>query len=756
MKFLLFLLILTNASLAAAQTITVKSGEHDGFSRLVFSFTDLKEWKLFREVDGYGLAVTDSKPDYDLNDVFRRLSAGRISAIYRDETSGNLHLELNCDCHAAPFEFRNGMLVLDIVDGVAPANSSFELADDGNRMPPLWFSKAQRPKNIEKITEEPKAVANISEPLKPVLPSLSSAISQAAHLPKKPKLFEMIYISPSIVEVRDALLWQLSKGVGEGVVEITSNLTQTSHQKRKTAKSENVNIAPDFGIVAGTENRPADRMTGNGKACILDSQLDIFNWSKNAEGFSGFALNTSGLVGEFDRPNSDAIAGAVRYYLSLGFGAEARLLLKAFATSEPDHPMWEAMSYIVDLETPPEDFFSGMEVCATSASMWSALAVERMPPPNQASVPVILRTFSALPVALRRQLGPGLANRFLARDDARSAHAVAASILRAGGDPDPRVQFMEAEIDLANGDTATAEGLLSSLSGISNPVGLQSTATLMRTQVDLGQEVQADLTTTAEALLREAMGGQDEPELRAALALGYASQNRFGKAFGLTAPLSPEAAPVWEILAKRGNNEAILDWAIFQKGEPLPELPMIVDQSLAIRLLDLGFPDQALIWIDRGTTGEDLRSEQEVLLAAKAEMSRNDLRSAFNILKDQKGEEAVILRARVLAGMKDKDAATLLFQAGQTSEAIKAARQQHNWSELAEIEQSGIWSKAIGLITASSKPKSTVSTSLQPSRKTSDGEGSLAHTRAALSESNAARKILDQLLSEQKFPNFTN
>jgi hypothetical protein len=755
MKFLLFLLILTNASIASAQTIAVKSGEHEGFSRLVFTFPSPKEWKLIREPDGYGLAVTGPTPDYDLSSVFRRLSAGRLSKIYRDETNGRLHMELACDCHTVPFELRNGILVVDIIDGVAPANSPFELADDGSRLPPLSVSKVQRQKNAKDTQVEQKAVANPIEPPKPIPPSVSSAIAQSARLPRKEEQAEMIDISPFLVNARDALLRQLSKGAAEGVVEVTSNLTQTPPDQHRPPKSGNIRIGQEFGLVPNTAKRPSDRMTGIGKACIPDSQLDIFNWAVD-ESVSGFASNTTGFVGEFDRPNPETIARAVRYYLSLGFGAEARLLLKAFGTSSPERPMWETMSYIIDLDIPPEDFFSGMEVCDTSASMWSVLATTSMPTANLSATPAILRTFSALPIALRRQLGPGLANRFLARDDAGSAHAVEAAILRAGGDANPRVQFMEAEIDLATGDTASAEDLLSSLSGISDPVGLQATITLIRTQVDLGQEAQADLTTTAEALLQVALGGQDEQELRATLALAYASQNRFGKAFDLAEPLSPESKPVWEILAKKGNDEAILDWAIFQEGDPLPELPLVLGQKLATRLLELGFPDQAILWINRETTGEGPDSEQEFLLAAQAELSRNDFLSALDIVKDQKGEKAAILRARVLAAMKDRDAADQLFQAGQTGEAIRAAKQQHSWHKLIKMEQNGIWLDAVGLVTNSSRPIDSFDTRPQTNNETPKGDGPLAQTRAALSESAAARNILDELLSEQRFPELTN
>lgn len=488
-------------------------------------------------------------------------------------------------------------------------------------------------------------------------------------------------------------------------------------------------------------------MTGSGDSCILDPQLDIGAWGDAGDVMSGIAAQTTSLVGEFDHPDDDAIARTVRFYLSLGFGAEARLVLNAFKVSPPDRAIWETMSHILDLEVPPGDVFANMHVCDTSAALWSILSSADTPPPNQIAIPAVLRSFSALPVHLRRLLGPELASRFLARNDAVTARAIRDSILRAPGDPGDRVHMLEAEIALSNGQTALAEGILLPLSGGSGPLGLRSAATLIQTQVAAGEDVSIELTTTAESLLHEARGGEEEALLTNALALGYASQNRFGDAFDLVASGNLEAAPIWEVLAERGNDDSVLRWALLQKTEVPPALAAPTTLKIAQHLLSLGFPDRALQWINAKILEAGPKDEQLILLAAEAEMSLNNFPRALSLLDGLQGESAVRLRANVFAGMGAKAAVADLTQSGQSVEAGNHAKQTRDWSGLNKLEHGGIWQDATALIQQTEATGDALD-SVAPSPVPATAElGPLAQTRAALEESAAARAVIDQLLA---------
>lgn len=743
MKIAIFLIYFGFASIANAQTVTVQSGEHEGFSRLVLAIPKLKNWSLTREANGYSLLISGSKPIYDVSDVYRRITNDRLARIYTDATTGSLKLMLDCNCYAMPFELRNGLLVIDIKDGQAPTGSSFEQAADGSILPPLTTAESVKPQG------EPALQQALNDVDQNIPVALADAISEAARLPQGPDILEGAETAPRLGYIKEDLLWQLSKGVAEGVVNVTKSFESTTAASANQPPQSNIRIGKEIGIVPNVKWREADQMTGMGAPCISNVQLDIGAWGKEVDVIADLAPNTTSLVGEFDRPDPVTITRTIRYYLSLGFGAEARLVLNAFKVSPPDRAIWETLSHIVDLETPPGKVFSGMEACDTSAALWAILSSPEMPPPKQIVIPAVLRSFSALPTHLRRLLGPELASRFLSRNDTGTARAIRDAILRAPGVSGPPVQMLEAEIAIANGDTDSAEDLLSHLSGGAGPVSLKSTAALIQTQVGAGEEVPANVTTTAESLLQEARGGDEEPLLQAALALGYASQNRFDDAFKLVAPNSPDALPIWSVLVDRGNDEAILNWGIFDKVDQPPALSTKMIEKIARRLLDLGFPKQALDWLSDPIQDKKRQSEEVFILAAEAEMSLSNFPGALIHLEGLESEQAARIRAKVLAGMRADDAVDRLSSSGQPMEAASAAKQMRKWSELGNLQQGGVWQDAAALTSSTTPTIDRPEGQVQTSEPETYVSGPLAQTRATLAESAAARAILDQLLAEK-------
>jgi len=597
----------------------VRSGAHEGYTRLVFSFPQLDNWTLSREPDGYSLTIANPNPSYDLGEVFKRIAKDRLSKIFWNTEHAALKLEIACACYVTPFVLRDGILVIDIKDGRPPFWSSFELAADGSLLPPLEAARLSQPKR------SPENRLNLAA-MQPVVPAtLPSAIAHAARVSVDFATLENVEQTPALGQAKKDLLWQLSKGVAEGVVEVSESFSFIETKPETSKVPINMQFGAEAGIVPNTTKRAVNQMTGLGDFCIRDEELEIAAWSSEAAVISDIAPGTTQLVGEFDRPDPDAIARTVRYLLSLGFGAEARLVLKAFNVDLPKRAMWETISHIVDLELPPGDVFSNMEVCDTSAALWSLLSRAEIPPVNQVAVPAVLRNFSSLPLHLRRLLGPDLAGRFLARNDATTARAIRDSILRASGNPGERVQMLEAEIALSNGDTTLAEDILSPLSGGSGPVSLRSTVALIQTQADSGADVSQDLITTAESLLQEARGGTDEALLTDALALGYAAQNRFEEAFDLLASTNQDTVPIWNALADRGNDAEILRWALLDTFDVPSDIGIGAVEKIARHLLDLGFPDHALRWVTKMEQNPGAWSESMRVLAAEASHSLNNL-----------------------------------------------------------------------------------------------------------------------------------
>ena len=115
--------------MTGAAPIVVTSGEHDGFTRLVFSSATPLNWQLGATEDGYTLRVAGDGLTFDLADAFRIIGESRLAVLdpFRETpTEAELRIVLNCACHARPFNFRPGVLVVDLRDGPPPPESSHE------------------------------------------------------------------------------------------------------------------------------------------------------------------------------------------------------------------------------------------------------------------------------------------------------------------------------------------------------------------------------------------------------------------------------------------------------------------------------------------------------------------------------------------------------------------------------------------------------------------------------------------------------
>jgi hypothetical protein len=740
MKAVLFLLLVWFSAASNAQTVVVRSGEHEGFTRLVVSWQNSEPWRLYRTPEGYNLVLDGKDVQFDLTEAFRRISNQRIAdMVAKDET---LHLVLSCECFAAPFALQAGVLVLDIKDGTAPIGSVFELDHEGRSI---------RKQTIRHVA--PHQIATSADTARQQLPiEAISAITQASRLYHGKAVPNAFMADPSLGGVRNELLMQISKGAAAGVVETVVKMPNPTKPDNGTALNSNMRVQREMGVLAGTLRPNQDEMTAAGNVCIPNEHLNIGDWAEPTNVVSEFADNTTGLVGEFDHPEVYAIDRAMRYYLALGFGAEMRQLTSAFKASPAERAMLEALSFIVDIELPPESAFAGMENCDTNAAIWAVLEKQELKQLGHIAIPAVLRAFSALPIHLRRQLGPGLAERFLAAKDYSTAASVRDAINRTAQEQEPPQAMLDARLQLTNGDLLAGENQLSQLAGTSSPTGIAATITLIQTQVESGQEVSPTLTITAEAQLQEAQGGTSEANLREALALAYASQNRFREAFEQVDRDDLKAKKIWDVLGSRGSDDAVLTMATLKSREKRPDVAAETRQKIARHLLDLGFPDKAVLWLEPSSE----QDETGLILAARAQLMLNNDLEVLNLLENLKSPDGDKLRARALAKLRTGDAVDQLIQSGQENEAEIAARQKRDWPELMQFDKSGIWREAAAL-TNTIQNVTEDQASLQVVKEGSiDTNGPLARTRDTLKESEAARAVLNQLLASQSLAEFTN
>lgn len=645
----------------AAAPVLVKTGEHDGFTRLVMEFPAPLDWQMGRSADGYELRVSDPAPNYDLSEAFKLIGKSRLAAIWIDPQTAALRIGIACACHAIPFEFRPGIVVIDLRDGPPPRGSSFELALDPTPSNPAAAPDARS----DSYDWQKQALAQLRG--QAPMPDPATALTP---LPSS---------DPALQSLRESLLHQLGRGASQGVVEL-------GHPQA----AENVPApAQDFGAArVGLGELPGVSVTeglsdhaglaADGQTCIATDQLDFAAWGDSRPVHQQMAEAMAGLVGEFDRPNAEALRKAIRFHLFIGFGAEARQLMQAFPVDAAEAHLWTSLARLVDGEADPASAFAGQTACDTPAALWAILAEPGLKPGTTVNADAAFLAFSALPITLRRHLGPSLADRFLAMKDNVSAAKIRDAILRAPGEAGPKVELMQAEMDMSSDDPAAAESRLKTMVADSGPETPAALIGLVSARVAQDLPVAPDLVTALEAVLRERSGTEDEPTTRRALLLARAASGDFDTAFA-SLPESPETEPqLWRLLSKLGQDDAILSHAVLAPAAPQPRAATDTAADLAKRLLSLGLAESALRWLPDPSAADPL-------VLAQIHLQRHDGRSALAALTGLDTPEALALRAQAMQQLGDLAAAARLYaKAGDSTGELSAVHRAQDWADLAQ------------------------------------------------------------------------
>ena len=661
------LLLLFLSAPGFATPVTVTSGEHDGFTRLVLDFGEPTDWQVGRTSDGYALQLRGSSipQPYDLTKVFKLIGKGRLAAIWADPQTASLNIGIACACHAIPFEFRPGIVVIDLRDGAPPNGSSFELALDGAPVPVLKTKPSPRPRVRPAQTGltydwTDTAIAGLDIKAEAVLPS------------------PLGFGDPTLQSLRDSLLKQLSRAATQGLVDLTMPKLKPAVLSLETLPAARITLGelPGVAIVMGLPEHMD--ISSNGHSCPDAGPLDLPNWGTNAPISTQMSAALAGIVGEFDQPDPTAVKRAVQFLLFAGFGLESRQMLKAFSADDPDKPLMTSLGYILDQEIDPEPAFFGFAACDTPAAIWAVLTQPAPDISEKININAVLRAFSDLPVHLRRHLGPLLAQQFLLRGDEKTAITIRNAITRAPGQAGPKVALLSAEISMLQGKPANAEAQLSII--LADPSSQSAAAIIALTEARIAQTlpVAPEIVTALAAILIE-QPEIDQPSTRRALVLAQAASGDFSAAFEAL-PNNPDAgADLWHILAKIGTDQAILAHAVLMSDEPLPEAQPDTKVILATRLLELGMADQALQWLVA-------ENETDSLLLAQTHLARHDGAAALKALEASDNNAAAPLRALASQMIGDNTAAAITYAVlGDIDAERRATARARNWPQTAQL-----------------------------------------------------------------------
>lgn len=640
------------------RVIDVTTGDHDGFTRVVLQAPGLTGWRLSRLPDGY--AVTLRQPSrFDLSDAFRLIGRNRLVNLTPTADQRGLQLDVGCACHAIGFDYRPGVVVIDLRDGPPPDGSSFELTADGMATTPLAAkTRPDRPRPRPdatpwdwaanwRSTRGQSAVAEVV----PVPPSLATSEESLA--------------------LRGALLGEFAAGASRGLIEAVDRPPKASPPGPgiSAARIGLLGLPGIAGLPGATDRVP---LNATGAPCIAPDRLDLPAWGDTNLPAVTQLADVAGVLGEFDHPDPAATATAIRRHLWLGFGVEAARLTDAFAPDAPDAALWRSLGRAVDGLEDPGGVFAGMLDCDGPAALWAALTEPRFAA-AEVDRAAVLSAFSALPPHLRTHLGPALAERFVAAGDIPTAQSLRDAMLR--GTPTAS-DLVDATLALATQSPDLAEEKARAAITAGGPDMTAALVTLVEARTQTRKPMSFADVTLIEALLEEQ--GNDPALARAAL-LSRALAGDYTAAFARLRESPPDnrarvEADLWALLAESGPDAALVNEGVRPADAPPALARPETRELLANRLTALGFGRAAKQWLGDAAQPVDL---------AQADLADGDARAALNRLAGTDGATATPLRAQALLALGEAEAAANLFaQSGRTEEEQAARLRARDWAFL--------------------------------------------------------------------------
>ena len=734
LRCLAFLGALAWALPAPAQQLTVQSGEHARFTRLVVPFPPGRSWKVNQNGRDATVSIDGYDGVFDTSGIFDLIPRDRLAEVSAGQ--GRLTLRLACDCEVRTFVEQNRFLVLDISDAPNPTQT----AED--EPPPS--QTASTPANGPSLGWQPgtrSAVSRSADTLKPL--DLPRIVGKQ----RSPAEQEMLR------QMQESLARELSLATTRGLLnpKIRSRPEAPKVIAEPPAEPQEPTAEPpqraQLRISSSMDVPGADRMDAplqNAVICPAEGTLDVGSWSNGQPFAQQMGALRQKLFAEFDRLDPEVAVTLARAYVYFGFGAEARQILRLDPGLAAAEPLLLDVATIVETGSaaPGSSLVAFME-CRSEVSLWAILArksleADRLISPNPA-----LRALEELPLHLRKIIAPMLSNRLLDAGYPEAAAAALRNLERLPTAMPAEGQYAQAKIAIEDGAAKTGESLLGEVIEKNGEKSPQALLALVETRRATRQVVEPETIDLIEAYAKEHAGQPLGAQLDRALVQAFALSGQFDRAFEAYDELPGDMAEkdredlkaeLIADLAETADDILFLDHVFGQTPDTLARLPINSRLALSARLLDLGFAAQAQLLV---STVPDLpRRDERQLLAARAAIDLRQPQRALAALFEVQGAEAQLLRAAAaeLAGAHG-DAAGMY----QQTEAVDAATRTA-W--LADnpvrdvLREDPIFGPVLDL-----RERDLAAATLF------ERDGMLGRGNAALAESAAAREALAALLS---------
>lgn len=689
------------ASAQNSSAVAVRAAEHPRYSRIVVPLATGQSWSLERDGMQATLTLTGDVR-FDISRVFQRMPRTRILSVssFQIGDRSGLVATIGCDCDAIAEMIGSRFLALDIRqrDGAGEGNGEAATAD---AVTPAELEIQPQVRAEEEILVE---VADNSTPVRPqtvgdldaqiLAPpaALKSEQSRVQALREGPRTdFSTaerpstipgerrfawgersnpsdIAVAPRAIDpsgrteldtVRAQLLNEVLAAAGQGLLELDQ-----ANDGDKTASSELFSRLPRQVAIRSALDRRRSSVAAEHEEeadhCVADDALSFETWLGDEPVFEQLGTLRRSIVDQRQRPIQSKVKDLARFYLSIGFGAEAGAVINSFGLTGPETSLLLDLARVVDgHRANPGGPLEAAHDCPGRVVLWRT-AAGFVPDTLTGEDRITLREgLASLPAPVRTLIGGRIATRLIDHGVLDPATDLLEVLDRTPARPTPQTRLALARLHTATGRETQGDEQLEILARSNSDVSHEALKTRVtrelaaRRQVSLQDETDLDiearrLAGTSEAVPFILLSAEVKAE-RGALETAFGmidaaivehpedadSARRLGAR--LLAAVDPEktgqASYARTVLAHRHffgqNREATVHRV-----------------KVASSLTDLGMPNLALDLLDESRA---LASDQTALVKGRALLATGRPDEALAVLDAVDTLEAAEVRATALA-----------------------------------------------------------------------------------------------------------
>jgi hypothetical protein len=661
--------------LASADPVTIRSGEHETFSRLVISIGHNTDWSIDPSDDGYVLKLDGRSDGFDTSQVFERIHRDRLIDV-RQVAPNALSFLVECHCELDSFLWQPGSLVVDIIDSPDPVPAASDVV-----LGPLH------------ATTTPPIIRPAGTPL--TLPNMLN-ISPLGIEASDQIRAEETQVEIDLSAAEEALAIGIARAASQGFLvpsTVETGQTEVEGDKVRLVPEQldehepDVSIAPirpGVGISTAMDRDLAQLGVELGRSleqqCLSAELFQISTWGDDRAFHEQASALAETLAGEFGEEPREAQENLARLYIHFGFGAEARLVLAANPSSSQSRIILTELAGIVDDYDGEYPAILAQESCNTPGALWAFMlrpTVQEESDRNQ-----LIQHFYALPQPLRNQISPRLARGFLDIGDP----AAASHLLHTANNQDAgsthEAQTTRALIAEGFDDAEEALAVLSNEADDSVRTTPQSLIRLIELQLEQGTTPSEANLLLVGALRQEHRDTPVAQDLANIEAVGRMAAAQYQVALDLMQNREDIQAleiidKIYEKIATHADSGTFLEFVF----DEIPEgLTSATENAIAKRLIDLGFYERARSFL----TGDAERAAaaERRYLRAESALGADDFALAMDALLGMTDERARALRARAYEGMGQHRAALSALNINQSASSPTLQFRAGAWERL--------------------------------------------------------------------------